>query len=206
MAIPRITADYASMSDAALELKSQSIVAAVGASSHFTAPVPTLLEVSAVITNYRTLLVEAQMRDKTKVADKNQLKKELIAILRALGNYVTQTAEGDLAVLISSGYTLAKTGQSAPPITNPQDLQVENGLNSGEVITTVKAVKNARSYIHQYTPDPITDNSQWTSTPSTKCKSAFTGLEPTKIYWFQVAAIGANEQIAYSEMQSKIVQ
>lgn len=206
MAIPRITADYAYMSDAALELKSQSIVAAVGGSPHFTTPVPSLVEVSGVIANYKSLLVEAQMRDKTKVATKNALKKELVSTIRALGNYVTQTAEGELEVLISSGFTLAKTGQAAPPITNPQDLQVENGLNSGEIITGVKAVKSAKAYIHQYTADPITDNSQWTSVASTKCKNVFTGLEPAKIYWFQIAAIGANEQIAYSEMLSKIVQ
>jgi hypothetical protein len=109
-------------------------------------------------------------------------------------------------VLVSSGFTLAKTGQPVAPITNPQGLQVENGVNSGEVISSVNAVKGAMAYVHQYTADPITDNSQWISVTSTKRKNVFTGLEPTKIYWFRVAAIGVNEQIAYSEMLSKIVQ
>ncbi len=96
---------------------------------------------------------------------------------------LTQTAEGDEATLISSGFTLAKSGQPAPPITD-QGIQVENGLNSGEMITSVTRVLGAKSYIHQYTPDPITDNSQWTSVTSTKRKNVFTGLEPTKIYSF----------------------
>lgn len=206
MAISKITADYVYMSDPGLLLKANSILTAMTGNPNFDTPVPSLVSLGERIEEYSAALVAAQMRDKTKVATKNEKRLELIETLRALANYVTQVAEGDEATLVSSGFTLAKSGQPVPPIGNPQDLRVENGLNPGEIETSVKAVKGARSYIHQYTADPITDNSQWTSETTTRRKNVFAGLEPTKIFWFRVAAIGANGQIAYSDMLSKIVQ
>ncbi len=74
MAISRITSDYASMSDPALELKSQTIVAAMTGNPRFTTPVPALASVTDVIDEYSTALIAAQMRDKTKVAFKNERK------------------------------------------------------------------------------------------------------------------------------------
>jgi hypothetical protein len=206
MAIPKITSDYVYMSDPGLLLKANTILTSMTGNTNFDTPIPSLASVSGTIEDYSTALVAAQMRDKTKVAAKNEKRLELVETLRALGNYVTQVAEGDEATLVSSGFTLAKSGQPSPPIGNPQDLRVENGLNPGEIETSVKAVKGARSYIHQYTADPITDNSQWTSEATTRRKNVFAGLEPAKTYWFRVAAIGANEQIAYSDILSKIVQ
>ena len=62
--------------------------------------------------------------------------------------------QGDLTTLLNSGYTTAKSDQPAPAITYPQDLLVENGINSGEVITSVRRVAGAKAYMHQYTLAP----------------------------------------------------
>ncbi len=208
MSLATLTRDYARMSDDALPLKATAIHdAMLAAISDFPTPDPSLASLKEVNDDYKAALSAAQTHDKIKISIKNDRKKDLIQILDPLRLYVLKIADGDETTLLKSNFTLRKNGlQPAPPITNPQDMQVENGLNPGEVVTSVKAVKGARAYSHEYTPDPLTDNSTWVTATNTRRRNVFTGLDRGKTYWFRVAAIGGNNQVAYSEMISKIVQ
>jgi len=94
---------------------------------------------------------------------------------------------------------------------NPQALQsidelvVEAGP-LGQATTRVKRVTGARAYIHEYTPDPITSDSKWTSEFIAEREHTFTGLQSVVKYWFRVTAIGTNKQKVYSPTVSRVVQ
>jgi hypothetical protein len=108
-------------------------------------------------------------------------------------------------MLTSSGFTLVKKRESAPPLINPQKFIVRPGLNRGEILTSVERIPGARSYVHEYTLDPLSDASVWTSVTTTKRDHLFTNLQSGKTYWFRVAAVGINGQIVYSAPQAHIV-
>jgi hypothetical protein len=206
METSKIITDFTRLSDPALEVKAQAIVAAMTGNTNFTTPAPTLAVVNAAISTYSTALSAALTRDRTSVATKNDARFALINTLLDLGSYVTFTAQGDKTKLISSGFTLAKDRLPAPEITKPEGIDASNGVNSGEVFLSVFAVPNAKSYVHQFTADPVTAVSNWTSTPSTKCKHTFGELQSGAKLWFRIAAVGSKGQIAYSDALSKIVQ
>jgi hypothetical protein len=202
----KIKFDFPRLSDANLEISAQAIVLAMTGNANFTTPSPTLTVVNAAITPYSLALSAAQTRDKNKIAEKNDARVALQDVLILLGNYVTLTAEGDRTILLSSGFPLVKERVPAPDITKPENIEVANGINSGEANVSVTAVPYAKSYVHQFTSDPLTAASNWSSTPTTRCKHTYNDLAPGQKLWFRVAAVGCKGQLAYSDPLSKIVQ
>jgi hypothetical protein len=172
---------------------------------NFPDPNPKLEDVIKASQTYASLLLEAKGGDRIKVALKRTAKKDLVEILRALANYVMSVSRGDDGILATSGFALVKKRELAPLLTNPQKFGVKPGLNKGEIMTSVERIPGARSYVHEYTMDPVTDASVWTSVASANRKHLFTNLQSGKTYWFRVAAIGINGQIVYSASLAHIV-
>jgi hypothetical protein len=202
----RIKLNFYKLTESRLEVKSQNIVASLTDNTSFPTPDPALTVVSDAITAYSQALDAARTGDRTAIAIKNDKRQVLEQLLTTLAAYVTLTANGDYAKLLSSGFDIAKLPEPQPPIGNPQNLQVENGANHGEILLRVNAVKGAKAYLHQFTPDPITEASVWVSQPSTTSKYLFPALETGKKYWFRVAAIGARDQVTFSDEIWRVVQ
>lgn len=139
-------------------------------------------------------------------AFKNQKKEELVAQLHLMGYYVMLTAAGNRALAVSSGFTFAKEPQPAPAVTKPENLQLENGLNAGELKLSFDKVPGARSYMYQFTPDPLGSSNTWSSETGTVRKAALTGLQSGARYWCRVAALGIDGQAVYSDPVSRLVQ
>ena len=192
-------------SDSGLDTVAQNVVAKMTSNPNFISPNPKLEDVIKASQTYTALLVDAQNRDRAKVALKRSAKKELTATLRALANYVMSVAKGDEAILASSGFALTKKRGAAPVLNNLKKFTVKPGSNKGEIITEVERIPGARSYLHEYTFDPLTDASMWTSVASVSRKHLFTNLPSGKTVWFQVAAVGPNGQIVYSVSVAHIV-
>ena len=166
---------------------------------------PGLPEIRTAIDNFRAALVTAQNGGRMEIAEKNKSRKLLQDKLHQLGGYVTFTANGDKTILISSGFSLVKEPLPRPQIEAPQKLVVTNGTNPGEMLVKVTAVKGARSYYHEYTPDPLTESSQWVHEVNSQSKFVFKGLQSGKKYWFRSAVIGTRSQKAYSREVASVV-
>ena len=128
----------------------------------------------------------------------------LIGLLSELAEYVTLKANGDPAILASSGFELNKERGEKAMLTI-KELKVTIDRN-GEAVTQVKRVAGAKAYIHQYTQDPITANSVWINKCTTVNSYTFTGLTSKEKYWFQVIAIGLNGQEVVSPLASQVIQ
>lgn len=201
----RLILNFSKITDANLGAKAQAILTAMTANTNFPTPFPALDDVDDSIDAYLAALLAAETRDKIKVAFKNSARQSLVDTLTSLGNYVMSVAKGDEAKLVSSGFSLTKQREPQPPITSPQNFIVGSGLNKGEITTAVDKVTGARSYLHEYTEDPITANSVWTSITATSRKHLFTDLASGHNLWFRVAAIGTKGQIVYTAIQSRVV-
>jgi hypothetical protein len=110
-----------------------------------------------------------------KVAIKNDLRNLLIGALKQLGQHVALVAKGNVALLLSSGFPLTKS-KGETVLSEPQDFKVSAGRNYGEVILKIKRVPGTKSYLYQYTPDPITEASVWKSIIGTRCKKTIKDL------------------------------
>ena len=120
-----------------------------------------------------------------------------------LAHYVTQTAKGDKTLLLASGFDInadPNTSQKSEPV-----LSVELG-KPGEVTIRIKRVSRARVYMHQYTADPITPQSIWTSENSINAKHTFTGLESGAKLWLRIIVVDKKGESIYWEPVSRIVQ
>lgn len=205
MKTQKINISFSGYSDADFENKAAYILASMTNNPAFTSPIPTLADVQAALTKFSANLVAAATLDRVAVAEKNKSRMQLELLLAQLGMYVMFIANGDAAILTSSGFTLSKTPE-ARYITNPGNVLLSNGITSGELVVAVTGVKGASGYLHEICSTEPVANTQWDSTPSTRAKFTFKNLEPGKRYWVRVAATGSGEQIAYSPVASQYVQ
>jgi hypothetical protein len=195
---------FSRLKDADILTKSRSIINCLTNNSYFLSPTPSLADMTSVTEEYATRLVAAQGGSRADIAEKNAQREALTSMLQQLSDYVNLIAAGDRTMLTSSGFDLNKQPQ---PITigQPEDLRVLNGINEGELVVSVSAVKGAKAYVYEYTMDASLAAGSWISITGSKRKIVVAGLQPGKRYYCRVAAVGANGQIAYTAVISRIV-
>ena len=201
----KIKFNFSRYTDSDLETKAGAILQSMTGNPNFPSPIPTLAELQTALTNYSNALVNAADLGKLNVATKNQCRQTLELLLGQLGMYVMYIANGNAVILTSSGYSLAKEPEPIA-LENPGSITLSNGITSGQLVATVKSVPGAKGYLHQITPDPMTPQSQWVSTASTRSKKVYNDLQPGQKYWVRIVAVGTEEQLAYSPESSMYVQ
>ncbi len=143
MTIQKLRINFAKFTDSDLETKAQQILQDMTGNPAFAAPIPTLAELTVAINAYSVALVNAANLGRINVAEKNKCRLTLELLLSQLGMYVMYIANGDVAILTSSGYNLAKE-REASVITNPGSVTLGNGISTGQMMAAVKAVKGAK--------------------------------------------------------------
>ncbi|MDP4286034.1 MAG: fibronectin type III domain-containing protein [Bacteroidota bacterium] len=203
--IQKISIGFRKYTDANFEKKAQSILICMTGNPAFSSPIPTLEELQIAIDAYTAALTASEERSKQSVVNKNQSRKALEEVLRQLGLFVMYVANGDAAILASSGYDLTK--QPEPQhLVNPGLVMMKDGITAGTLVVSVKKPKGSKSFVHELTADPIAPDSTWLSVPGSRASFTFQNLVPGKKYWARVAAIGSNNQMAYSDLNSRFAQ
>jgi hypothetical protein len=180
------------------------IVESLKDNPHYLNPAPALAVVETALQEYRDAMVNASGKDKAMVSVKNDKREVLRALITELGNYVTETSQGDKSQLLTSGFDLARQkGQFVLP--QIDKLSVEIGP-PGEAVTRVKKVPGAKAYVHQYTTEPDKGESGWVSYTSTDRQYRFVKLESAVRHWFRVIAVGVGGQQVLSGIESRIIQ
>jgi predicted phage tail protein len=86
----------------------------------------------------------------------------------------------------------------------PAALAAGEGAKTGSIALKWKAVRGAKSYLVRIT-DTIADNTSWKQAAVvTKAAANIEGLASGKQYWFQVSAVGAAGQGAWSDPAVKV--
>ena len=133
------------------------------------------------------------------VAIKNQKRKTLEDLLQDLAVYVNQTANGNEAMLISSGFDLAKKSEPIGPLPAPENLKITPGKSKGSLQLSCASVSGAKSYGFEYRLINSESENGWVRVDSTKRKVLLTDLSRGKQYAFRVLAIGTNPQRNWSD-------
>lgn len=205
MRFQKISLNFSNYSDADFQTKAVFVLTSMTGNPAFTDPIPTIAQVQAGVSNYSEAMTAAAGLGRINVAHKNKARQELEALLQQLGMYVMYVANGDAAILTSSGYSLTKMPEPSY-ISNPGNVTLKNGVTSGELVDSVGTVAAARLYFHEICDTAPSEATVWTRNQSSKSRFVFTGLTPGKQYWVRVAAVGSGEQIAYSTVATQFVQ
>ena len=188
--------------------KANDIVTALTGNASYTTPNPTLVTVTAKSDAAAAAFSEReqtkQLLDEKQTA-MNSTETDLDATLTALMSYVESTSLGDAEKILSAGFEIK--GQPAPigPMPQVQNLDSSTNAAEGVVVLRWKAVKGAKSYEVQTSPDPFTSVS-WQHTASvTKATHTLTGLPTGGRCWFRVRAIGTAGPGPWSDPAMKTV-
>ncbi len=200
----KIKLNFASFSDAELEARSFGIIAAMTGNPHFTAPSPSLDDLSNSLKLFSDALALAKTGDRVKAVYKNQLRENLDNLLTKLATYCTYIAQGDRFILASSGFSLTAEVNATKILGAPQNFSVEVGRTNGEALVYVNPVANAKSYLFRWGTAPIA-NDTWMHTVSSQPRLTIPGLLSATTYSFQIGAVGSKGQLVFTDIISKLV-
>ncbi len=198
--------DYSKLSESNLDLKGGKIIAALTGNADFPATMPSLADFTTVKNTYSSNLVAASNGDRAAIAMKNQDKDSLLGAMRLLAINIEGLAPGNQAKMVSSGFDVAANGDSVPAMVPPTNFKVSDGLNAGEIKTSVKGVDRAMMYSHEYALTLPDADTSWTTWVSSSVSCVFTDLPGGTRVYARVGAIGRKEQLVYSDVLSRIVQ
>ncbi|HEX6426226.1 MAG TPA: hypothetical protein VF008_01020 [Niastella sp.] len=165
---------------------------------YFPDPGMLIIELWEINNQFKGAMVDAGLKDREKIAYKNNVKVSLIKKLKQVGEFVLLESKGAELPMVSSGFSLYKPVDEII-LKKPAQFRITPGKNPGEIIMQVRRVKGARSYLYQWTPFPITTESVWESVVDTRCKKVISKLPLGVQYCFRMAAVGAHKQILYTE-------
>jgi len=205
MKMPRLKTGFDAMSDPAFQITASHIYACMLLNLDFPTPTPELSLVDEALQAYGTALTAAKTKDTGAIATKDKARGVLTSLLVQLANYVMTTANGDSEKLERSGFDLAKEGETSV-IVKPLTISLTDGVTAGEMIVKVSRQKGVISYLPQYTPDPLTEESVWIQAVSSTSKNTLKNLESGKKYWVRVGLAGPYNQLVYSDAVFRVVQ
>ena len=151
-----------------------------------------------------TALANAADGGITLTSIKNGKRAALAALLRALANYVQVACNGDLTVLLSSGFPIQKPQRNPIGVLPaPVNLTINLGSLTGELNAVVPPVFGASIYNWKLTasnaPAVVLQSAQ-----TTGGRTTFTGLTPGVVYVAQVNAVGAAGPSDWSQPVSQM--
>jgi hypothetical protein len=185
----RLIIDFSRLRDTELDQKAHTILTEMANRALvFTNPIPALTVLETDLDEYRIAMVAAADRSIYAIEVKKQKRKALEATLRQLAWYVQQVAQGDRAVMLSSGYSVSKIGEPAGVLPKPTGFVVRSA-EVGRVLMGVKRHRHASSYRFEYRK---AGDSAWISLECTRSSVLIEGLESGSLYQFRAAYIGAN--------------
>jgi hypothetical protein len=167
---------------------------------HFANPPVSMADLGVQIDEFEAIrsLAKLDGREKGPKNDKRDLLRQSLHLTAA---YVVGVAKNDLSILESSGFTITKSRGA----NSPGNILITT-TGEGQVTSTMKPVRGARMYIHQYTTDPTPGDKAWQDVSTTKNKYKYTNLATGVRHFFRVKAVLKDDQAIISNQESMIVQ
>lgn len=149
--IPKALSGYKRLSDEHLSTLASTVYNAMESNSYFDMPSPKLEDVKTVIDEFDDKLAMARRKGSPyDTAVKNEARKELEGILAELAFYVNKIADGNLPVLLSSGFTVSGDHRTLYEPTRVEGVKLSDGRQSGQIVLRFEMQENIRIYEYCY--------------------------------------------------------
>jgi len=145
------------------------------------------------IDEYRDKLAARANAGRAEVVACRVARAALEAQLEALGHYVNLTAQGDLTIVQSSGFPYYGTSRpvSASPPAAPENVRLEHGTLSGQIIARYKPKRiHSMNEAQLSTGDPNLEADWQHAGLFSGGKAIFYDLQPGTVIWFRVRTAG----------------
>lgn len=200
----KLTLNFKETKDRDLNSLGNAVAQKMWNNKYFPDPGMLIIELKEISQQFTQSLADAKSRDNIKIAVKNDVRELLIQKLKQVGEFVIRESKGSELLLVSSGFDVYKA-ESKVVLKAPSNFRIKPGPNPGEIIMQVSRAKGARSYLYQWTPDPVTSKSVWESIADTRCKKVIKGLPLGINYAFRMAAVGSRNQIIFTRSLSRYI-
>ena len=199
--IIRVSLAFGSGTDALLRDRAAGVILNMTGNASFPTPTVPLPDLQASLDAFDAALAAMVQGATAATATKNNRRASLIETLKAQAFYVQVTAANDLAVLLSSGFEAISTTRTRGPLPAPVILRLVTG-QTGELFTSVKAVRNSRGYEIEYAVLTGETIGTWMDGGfhSGSRRIALAGLTPGTVYVVRVRALGGTT--GYSDWSS----
>lgn len=152
-------------------------------------------DMQLVAAAYTAAIEDARDGSKHSKEVRNALTKRVRDLLTQTGNYVRTTANGDAAILSSSGFEMARKPEPVGLPGQPKNLKVVAGQLSGTTEVRWHRTPGALSYeVERCDGDPTVEGNWKVITICTQVRFIDGGLESFKLYNYRVSAIGSAGQ------------
>jgi len=189
--------------DADLIVASERIVVGMTGNAAYPTPNPTLADLIAARNSY-IAAVNAAMDSHLGVVVRRQQRAAFTAMLRDLAHYVQVASGGDLAILLSSGFTAQKQKKPVGPLPAPANMRLKRGKTSGLLIARCDKLLQAGAYEWRYAN--VATPTVWVNLESTfAAHVAIEGLTPGTQYTTQVRALGTAGPSDWSDTATLMV-
>lgn len=125
--------------------------------------------------------------------------------LTTLAAFTQSVTQGDETKILSTGFDVRSAPAPTPPAGAPGPLTLKLNGSPGVTKLSWPPVSEAKSYLVEQSPDPITDTSWVQVGTPTKDSCDAAGAEPGKAYWFRVAAVSTAGVGRWSGLASRPV-
>ncbi|MGI9088436.1 MAG: fibronectin type III domain-containing protein [Chthoniobacterales bacterium] len=152
-------------------------------------PNPSLADVKTAVDDLEEKNQAALNGGKVEIANRRAAQEAAVNLGRQLGNYVESQSNGDLAVLLSSGFDAVRAPTPSVVPATPLNPTLNYTGVSGELLFRFLGDYNVRNFSVGYAESaagPWTDNGL-----STTSRVLLAGLTPGKTYWARACANGA---------------
>lgn len=161
------------------------------AKTNFPAPVPALSVVQTANDALKVAILDAADGGREKNAIKRAKQAEVTSLMRQLASYVTATANGDMAMLISSGFPNQKPmRERIGELPTPSTPLVRQGALTGQIGATVSPIYGASSYNWRVALASA-PNTYVRTAQTVGGRSTFEGLIAGELYNVECNAVGA---------------
>lgn len=168
------------------------VVSKMTGNPHFATPAVPLADMTTMGDNLETAINKAKHGGLDDRILRNNLVTATQNMLRKQADYVRLTAQGDEAILASSGFELAKTPQPVGLPGTPFIRFVRMTGKQGQAEVAWTAQHGADAYHVRLTDKDPNIHNEWEVVGiTTKARFLLTHLDSYKAYWVSVSAIGA---------------
>ena len=207
MVQPKVIVDNSRYSDNDFAEFAEHILGCLTGNTNYKFEANVLADLKSKIDNFKACKLKAINGGKLLISAKNVAKNDLDKLINKIGKQVNVQADGNIAILESSGFTLAKEPQKQNDRPKPENVKVYSGKNHREVMFEMKPAKNILLYNVYYAQSPAPESvDDWYMIQSTKHKTMIDNLNVGKEYEFMGAYKGRSEKLIFSDVVKLVVQ
>jgi hypothetical protein len=199
---PKLIVSFRHFTEEEFQAKAGFILVKMTGNAGFPEPwapqVPTLLQLTEALADYRQRYIESATRDTLKIRARREARELVADMLQGIASYLELVSQGDLRMLETTGYDLridaARGGVGGSDLLDPPvDLRLSHGRVSGTVAVRVGPLRGAKSYEVELADSEGGAPGAWrhATTSTAGLRILLQGQSPGRHVWVRVRGVGS---------------